>query len=105
MKDKLITQLKDIRDELTYGIRRLCLCPSPAKRMVTVLILALVLGGLNIWFVVSSIYNMGKNDARKEFLELQHIESLELPQKNDSIKSIKNYELKIKNQENEYNRQ
>ncbi|GHT02148.1 hypothetical protein AGMMS50276_31800 [Synergistales bacterium] len=98
MKDKLITQLKDVWDEMTYGLRWLCLCPSPAKRLVTVLILILVCGGLNIWFVVSSIYNTGKNDARKEFLELQHIESLKLLQKNDSI----NYELKIKSKEYEY---
>jgi hypothetical protein len=94
MKDKLITQLKDIWDEITYCIRWLCLRPSPARRMITVLILIVVLGGANIWFIVSSIYSMGKNDARKEFLELQHIETLKLQHKSDSINILnqKEYE-------------
>ncbi|KAA6304665.1 hypothetical protein EZS27_043688, partial [termite gut metagenome] len=88
--DKIIKQLADIWDELTYGLRRLCLCPSPAKRLVTVLVLAVVLGGANIYFVVSSIYNIGKRDAQKEFLEVEHIKELELPtHSNDSINQLK----------------
>ena len=78
-------QLYDVWDEVTYGIRWLCLRPSPAKRLVTVLVLAVFSGGLNIWFVASSIYNMGKNDAKKEFLELRHTQTLEPQHKNDSI--------------------
>jgi hypothetical protein len=90
MKDKLIKQLYDIWDELSYGLRWLCLCPSPAKRLVTVISLALILGGANIYFVVSSIYNTGKRDAQKEFLEVEHIKPLELPtQPGDSINQIK----------------
>jgi hypothetical protein len=90
MKDKLIKQLCYIRGELTYGIRWLCLCPSPGKRLVTVLVLAAVFGGANIWFVANSIYSMGKRDTEKKFLELQHIEPLDLQHASDSIPSIKN---------------
>jgi hypothetical protein len=104
MKDKLITQLRDMWGELTYGIRWLCLCPSPGKRMVTVLVLVVVLGGANIWFVANSIYNMGKRDAEKKFLELkiggsqlQRIEPVEWPLFKDSIYSIKNQMEKIIN--------
>jgi hypothetical protein len=98
MKDKLITQLRDMWGELTYGIRWLCLCPSPGKRLVTVLVLVVVLGGANIWFVANSIYNMSKRDAEKKFLELQHIEPVELPLSKDSLHSIKDFKWeKIKN--------
>ncbi|MDR2384546.1 MAG: TraL conjugative transposon family protein [Tannerella sp.] len=98
MKDKLITQLRDMWGELTYGIRWLCLCPSPGKRLVTVLVLVVVFGGANIWFVANSIYNMGKRDAEKKILELQHIEPVELPVSGDSIQAIKNFKWeKIKN--------
>jgi hypothetical protein len=102
MKEKIITQLRHIWDELTYGIRWLCLCPSPGKRMVTVLILIVIFGGLNIYFIVNSIYSIGKRDAEKQFMEIRYIETLELQHKADSIKSIKNEELKIKNEEYEY---
>ncbi|MDR1895417.1 MAG: TraL conjugative transposon family protein [Prevotellaceae bacterium] len=97
MKTNIGNHLADIWGELCYGLRWLCGKPSPLKRLITVLVLAVGLGGANIYLVVSSIYNMGKNDARKAFLELQHIESLELPQKNDSI----NYKLKSKEYEYE----
>jgi hypothetical protein len=98
MKDTIGKQLSHIWGELTYGIRWLCLCPSPGKRLVTVLVLVAVFGGANIWFVASSIYNMGKRDAEKKFLELQHIEPLELQHPKDSIHSIKNLHWeKIKN--------
>jgi hypothetical protein len=94
MKDKIMKQLYNVWDELTYGVRWLCLCPSPAKRLVTVSVLVVFFGGLNIWFVVSSIYNIGKSDAKKEFLELRHIQTLELQHKNDTINILnqKKYE-------------
>jgi hypothetical protein len=98
MKDKLIERLCDIWDALTCGIRRFCLCPSPGTRLVTVLVLTVVLGGINIWFITNSIYNMGKRDAERKFLELQHIEPVELPLSEDSIHSGKNFNWKkIKN--------
>jgi hypothetical protein len=99
MKEKLMKQLRYLWDELTYGVRWLCLCPSPGKRLVTALVLVVVFGGANIYLVVSSIYNMGKNDAEKEFIELQHIKAIELQTHNDSMDSIKNYELKIKSKD------
>ncbi|GAB6013637.1 TraL conjugative transposon family protein, partial [Viscerimonas tarda] len=72
------------------------------KRFMMVLIIGGALAVANIYFVVSSIYNMGVSDAKKQFLEVQHIETLKLQQsKKDSIKSIKNYELKIKSNEYE----
>jgi hypothetical protein len=94
MKEKIITQIRHICGELTYGIRWLCLCPSPGKRLVTVLILIVVFGGLNIWFVVSSIYNTGKRDARKEFLKIEHAGKMELQHKADSVGTIKKMEFK-----------
>jgi hypothetical protein len=82
--------------EIVYGLKCLCGKPTPFKRFIAVVIVCGALALANIYLVVSSIYNMGKHDAEKQFLELQHIESLELPLKNDSIK------LKVKSKEYEY---
>jgi hypothetical protein len=48
----------------------------------------------NIYFVVSFIYNIGKRDTKKEFIELQHIKSIELQNHNNSINILnqKEYE-------------
>jgi len=70
-------------------LRRLCGKPSPVKRLVTVIIVGGLLAAANIYFVVSSVYNIGKNDAQKEFMKLEHIERLNL-QGNDSIRLITN---------------
>jgi hypothetical protein len=89
MKTTIKNQLTDIWDELCYGLRRLCGEPSPMKRLITVLILAVGLGGANIYLVVSSIYSIGKGDARKEYMEMEHIKELERQHKGDSIHQLK----------------
>ena len=63
------------------GLKRLCGKPSPRKRLVTVLMVCVALAFVNVWFLVSAIHNIGKNDSEKELIKLQHIERLEL-QKN-----------------------
>ena len=91
---KLKETLSDVWDELTYGIRWLCLRPSPGKRLSIIIFLVIVSSTINIWFVANSIYNIGKRDARKEFLEIEHAGKLELQHKNDSIKTVKKMEFK-----------
>jgi hypothetical protein len=89
MKTTITNHLTDIWDELGYGLRRLCGKPSPLKRLITVLVLAVGLGGTNIYLIVSSIYSIGKRDTEKKYLEIEHIKQLELQQKSDSIHQLK----------------
>jgi uncharacterized membrane protein YphA (DoxX/SURF4 family) len=91
---KLRTKIKDflitIWDEIECGLRLLCGRPTPMKRFIIVLIIGGALAIANIYFIVNSIYNMGVNDAKKEFMQLQHIETIELQKHNDTIQSIHN---------------
>ena len=91
---KIKETLEDVWGELTYGVRWLCLRPSPGMRLSIIIVLFVALSVANIWFVASSIYNIGKRDARKEFLEMEHAGKLELQNKNDSIKTVKKMEFK-----------
>lgn len=94
MKERLMKRLRHIGEELTYGIRRLCLRPSPGVRLSIIVLLVVASGAANIWFVASSIYNMGVSDTKRQFLEVQHIETLKLQSVKDSINIInqKKYE-------------
>jgi hypothetical protein len=92
--NKLKEILEDVWGELTYGVRWLCLRPSSGVRLSIIIVLFVVLSATNIWFVANSIYNIGKRDARKEFLEIEHAGKLELQHKNDSIKTVKRMEFK-----------
>jgi hypothetical protein len=91
---KIIALLHSLWERADYGIRWLCLAPSPCKRLVTALVLVAAFGGANIYFVASSIYNMGKRDAEKKFIQLQHIKAIRLQNHNDSINILnqKEYE-------------
>jgi hypothetical protein len=94
LKTKIKDFLSNAWDEIDYALRRLCGRPTPMKRFLTVLIIGSALAVANIYFVVSSIYSMGKHDAEIKFMELKHIESLKLQQKQDSINILnhKQYE-------------
>ena len=94
LKKKISELLTNAWDEIEYRLRLLCGKPTPLKRLITILIVGGILTIVHIWFVVSSIYNMGKHDSEKDFLRLQHIESLKLQTKNDSINILnqKEYE-------------
>jgi hypothetical protein len=92
--NRLKETLADVWGELTYGIRWFCLRPSPGVRLSVIIVLFVVLSATNIWFVVSSIYNAGKRDARKEFLKIEHAGKLELQHKADSIGTTKKMEFK-----------
>ncbi|GHT41995.1 hypothetical protein FACS189437_09560 [Bacteroidia bacterium] len=100
MRKKIKEFLINAWDEIEYRLRLLCGKPTPMKRFVMVLIIGGALALANIYFVVSSIYNMGVNDAKKQFLEVQHIETLKLQQsKKDSINILnqKEYEYEQSN--------
>ena len=90
MKEKIKDFLISIWDEITYGLKCACGEPTPLKRFIAVLIIGMILGLGYFYSIISSIYNMGKNDAQQEFMEIKHIQKLELPYKsNDSINLLK----------------
>jgi cell division protein FtsB len=94
MKEKI----NEFQTNAKQEIKRLCGRPSPMKRLALVIVVCLVLAVANIWFLVSSIYNIGKNDAEKELMKLQHIEKLELPKRKE-VKEIKEFEELKENNE------
>ena len=82
---------KRLEDRLRNIVRLL----SPYARVIVILTMLLLFGGLSIYMTVSSIYNMGKKNGQKQ-IQIGHIKRLELEntQKTDSInhKNDFNYE-------------
>jgi len=94
---KIRERLSGLVDWMEYKLRRLYGKPSLMKQFIIVLILGSSLGIFSAYTMIRSIYNIGRMDAKKEFMELQHINPLELQKRNDSIFPIENGKLKIKN--------
>ena len=88
---KLINQVNEwLEDKLRSIVRPL----SPDARVIVILTMLLLFGGLSIYMTVSSIYNMGKKSGQQ--MQIEHIKGVELEyqQKADSInhKNDFNYE-------------
>ena len=62
-------------------LRRLAGRITPDMRVVIILVMMLVFGGLSVYMTVAAIYRIGRNDGRE--LGIEHIRRLQLP--NDSI--------------------
>ncbi|MDR2148092.1 MAG: TraL conjugative transposon family protein [Tannerella sp.] len=82
--------LTESRSEMEFGLRKLCGKSSPLKRFIAVISVCGILAVVNIYFVADSLYSMGKRDAEKQFLKLQHIRQPEMPHRQDSVVSIDN---------------
>ncbi|WP_291528654.1 TraL conjugative transposon family protein [Bacteroides sp. UBA939] len=72
--------LKHIFKELGYSIndrlRRMCGGLSEDTRLMVILSMLLIFTVGNLYFSISTIYNWGHRDGRKEIPEMQHIEGL-----------------------------
>lgn len=78
MIGKFIVKVQDWADE---KLRRLCGRITPDMRVVIILVMFVVFGGLSVYMTITAIYNIGKSDGRQ--LGIEHIDRLQL--KNDSI--------------------
>ncbi|MGV8137359.1 MAG: TraL conjugative transposon family protein [Mangrovibacterium sp.] len=81
-----------ISEWLEDGLRGLLGRLTPDRRVILVLTMLLVFGGLSIYMTVSSIYNFGKKSGVQ--LEIERIETLRLRQeqtRRDSINRLNNF--------------
>ena len=85
MRERIKYFLIGAWDEITYGMRCALGRATPMKRFIVILIIGIALSVGYFYSIISSIYNIGKRDAEREFMELQHIETLKLQKGNDSI--------------------
>ena len=82
-------EINRFRDWTDGGLRRVCGGLSPKRRLITILSFCVIFGSMSIYLTVSSIYNIGKRDAEKKYMEIGHIKEVELQHSNDSINHVK----------------
>lgn len=78
MIGKFIVKVQDWTDE---KLRRLTGRITPDMRVVIILVMFVVFGGLSVYMTIRAIYNIGKSDGRQ--LGIEHVDPIRL--KNDSI--------------------
>lgn len=83
---------RKINEWLEDGLRGLLGRMTPDRRVILVLTMLFVFGGLSIYMTVSSIYNIGKKSGVQ--MEIERIEALRLQQeqvRKDSINQLNNH--------------
>ena len=85
LKTKIKERLSDSMDWIEYGLHRLYGKPTMMKQFIIVLILGSALSVFSIYTLIHSIYNMGRIEAGKEWMEIKHSRQLELSNSKDSI--------------------
>lgn len=72
-----------LNEWLEDGLRGLLGRMTPDRRVILVLAMLLVFGGLSVYMTVSSIYNIGKKSGVQ--MEIERIEALRLRQEQEQI--------------------
>lgn len=77
--NQAVTHVQDWADE---KLRYLCGRMTPEIRLAVILLMFLFFGGLSIYYTVSSIYRIGKEDG--ETIRIEHIRQLQLQSKDST---------------------
>ncbi len=76
---KIISRIKDWLDDVLRGI---CGPMTPDKRVITIVILVAVFAVVNFYITFKAIYNIGREDAGHDVIEIIPRDSLELLDEN-----------------------
>lgn len=83
---------KEIGYSISDFLRRICGGLSPGARLIVIVSMLLIFTAGNLYFTISTIYNWGQENGRKEIPGIQHIDGLDMMspgiQKNDTINLI-----------------
>lgn len=80
-----------INDRLEDGLRGLLGRLTSDRRVILILTMLFVFGGLSIYMTVSSIYNIGKDKGEKMRIEQIETLKLQLERQRDSINQQNNH--------------
>ncbi len=89
MVKKAINKLNERFEDVVRGLLGRM---TPDRRVILVLTMLFVFGGLSIYMTVSSIYNFGKKNGAQ--LEIERMEALRFQQqaRRDSINQLNNHD-------------
>lgn len=71
--------IEKIRDYIDGGLREMCGRMSPDKRFITIIALGGLFAIVNIYVTFRAIYNIGREDARREQIEITPLSTPDFP--------------------------
>lgn len=83
---KIQRKINEWQDRMDDGLRRMCGRLTPGKQLAVTLTMLLGFSALSIYFTISGIYRMGKEEGER--LQIEHIRQTKLRLQNDSISPV-----------------
>ena len=80
---KILKKINEWQDRMDDGLRRMCGRLTPGKQLAVTLTMLLGFSALSIYFTISGIYRMGKEEGER--LQIEHIRQMKLHQPVDSV--------------------
>lgn len=80
---KIRKKINEWQDRMDDGLRRMCGRLTPGKQLAVTLTMLLGFSALSIYFTISGIYRMGKEEGER--LQIEHIRQMKLHQPVDSV--------------------
>ena len=80
-------KINEWQDRMDDGLRRMCGRLTPEKQLAVTITMLLGFSALSIYFTVSGIYRMGKEEGER--LQMEQIKQMKLHPQNDSILSVR----------------
>lgn len=80
---KIKNSIEFLQNKVERGVDWLYYSMPAAMRVIVVLLMCVSMGIASMIITINAIYRMGKNDAKKELFEMEHIKNL--PLKNDTV--------------------
>lgn len=84
---KIRRKINEWQDRMDDGLRRMCGRLTPGKQLAVTLTMLLGSSALSIYFTISGIYRMGKEEGER--LQIEHIRQMKLHQPVDSVPYMK----------------
>ena len=92
MRAKIRDYISRIEHVSAYFLYRIFGRLTPVKSFLFVLIAGGILGSVYVYFIVDTIYNKGKRDAKIEYFKMQELENQTLKQDSINLLNFKEYE-------------
>lgn len=92
---KIRKKINEWQDRMDDGLRRMCGRLTPGKQLAVTLTMLLGFSALSIYFTISGIYRMGKEEGER--LQIEHIRQMKLHQPVDSVPYLKQEQIENSN--------
>lgn len=76
---KIIKKFREFREWFEEWLRGCCARMTPQRRLMTIIVIGTLFAAINLYITIRAIYEIGRQDAYHQMMEIRHIEAVKIP--------------------------